>query len=162
MVNLVLEGETHPVMIHEVQRDPLSDAVLSVDFYEVRLDEQVRVFVPIVFTGTSPAVKDLGGFLVKSMHEIELEGFPQHMPHELTVSIEGLGEIGQSLYVKDMRFPEGVKTHTASETVIATVTEKAAEEEVPVEPVSVDSVKVEAEEKKAERDARKEAGGEER
>ncbi len=157
LIDLVLDGKKHPVMIHDVSFDPVSDEPMSIDFYKVRLDEKIKVRVPLSFVGESPAVKDLGGLLVKAMQEIEIESLPGNIPHSIEVSLAPLAAIGTSLHVRDIRFPEGVVAHVDHETVIATVTEKKEEEVLPVAEVTVDSVKVETEEKKAERQAKAEA-----
>jgi len=158
LITVVLDGKKHPAMIHDVSFDPVSEEPLAIDFYQVRLDEKIKVKIPISFVGESSAVKDAGGLLVKAMHEIEIEALPTNMPHALEVSLALIKNIGESIHVKDVPLPKGVEVHIAPETVIATVTEKKKEEEVaPVVEATVDSVKVETEEKKAERDLKKQA-----
>jgi hypothetical protein len=79
------------------------------------------------------------------------------LPREISVDISGLTELGQSIYVKDLKFPPNVKVAIDPETVVVSVSEPLKEEEIAPEPVAVEDVKVEGEEKKAERDAAKEA-----
>jgi large subunit ribosomal protein L25 len=157
LIDVVLEGKKHPVMIHDVTFDPISDEPVSIDFYLVRMDEKITVKVPIVFVGESPAVKDFGGLLVKAMQEIEVEAFPNKIPHTIEVSLEGIKAIGESLHVKDINLSSDVTVQVGGETVIATVTEKKEEEVAPPVEISVADVKVETEEKKAERQAKKDA-----
>lgn len=157
LVDIVVGGKRRQVVIHEISRNPVTDEVLSVDFYQVRLDEKMKVKVPIVFTGEAPAVKEKGGVLVKAMHEVEIECLPANIPHSIEVELSGLTSIGACLYVRDFLVGPEVTLHVSPEAVIATVKEKAAEE-IPAAPeVNVESVKVETEEKKAERAAKKEA-----
>ena len=59
LVELTVGGAKHAVMICDVSRDPVSDEVMSVDFYQERLDERVKVKVPVHFAGEAPAVKEL-------------------------------------------------------------------------------------------------------
>jgi len=142
-------GEKAPALIHEVARDPMSDEVIAVDFYRVRLDEKIRAKVPIEFTGESPAVKE-GGILIKPVSEIEVEALPDKIPHSFIVDLTALAGIGQSLHVKDIKTVVAVLTDP--EAVIATVKEQATEEEAPeAEKLTVESVVVETEEKKKER-----------
>ncbi len=157
LVDLVVSGKKWPVLIHDIAVDPATEDILSVDFYQVRLDERIKVKVPIHFTGEAAAVKEKGGILVKAMQEIEVEAFPANIPHSIQVDLGKIADIGVSIYVKDIVVPNEVKVLVNLETVVATVTEKAAEEEVAVAAPSVESVKVETEEKKAERAAKKEA-----
>jgi len=154
VINVVLEKEKRPAMIHDVTFNPVTDEIMSIDFYEVRLDELIKVKVPLNFLGAAPAVKE-GGILVKAMQEIEVEALPGNIPHTLDVNLNGLSGIGQSIHVKDLGLPAGVKFLVNPETVIVTVKEKAVEEVVAPE-VTVESVKVETEEKKAERLTKKE------
>ncbi len=165
LINLVLESENNqrrPVMINDVRLDPVTDQVLNVDFYQVRLDQQIKVKIAINFIGEAPAVKSQGGVFVKAMQEIEVEALPASIPHSLEVGLANLIEIGKSIYVRDLRPPAGVKILVNPETVIATITAQVAEEEIATAPeITVDTVKVETEEKKAERVAKKEAAGQE-
>src|SRR5207247_280146 len=59
LVYLTVDGEAYPTIIHDIARDPASDAVIHADFYKVNLDEKIKTKVPVVFTGEAPAVKDL-------------------------------------------------------------------------------------------------------
>jgi large subunit ribosomal protein L25 len=156
MIDLHVGEERMPVMIHDVSRDSVSDEVINIDFYQVRLDEKIIVAVPLIFLGEAPAVKDQQGILVKSLHEVELQALPTNIPREITVSLESLTEIGKSIYVKDLAIPENVELEESLDTVVASVTERVEEDEAPQEAIDVDSVKVEGEEKVAERQAKKE------
>ncbi len=161
IVNVVLAGKKYPVIIHEVSYDSVSGDILNVDLYQVRMDEKIKISVPLEFIGVSPAIKEKNGLLVKSLHEIEVEALPADIPHSLQIDISKITEIGQSLYVKDLALPENVKTTVSLETVVVTVTAKLTEEqELAMQQAAgagVESVKVESEEKKAERDAAKAA-----
>jgi large subunit ribosomal protein L25 len=105
--------------------------------------------------GEAPAVKEHGGILNKSVAEIEVEALPGDLPHTLKIDLSKLTALNQSLYVKDIVVPKGVKFLIDPGTAVATVTEKMAEEVVAPVAVDVAEVKVETEEKKAERDKEK-------
>ncbi len=159
LVQVVFNNKKHPVLIHDVTRDPVTDEVNAVDFYQIRLDERIKIKIPLHFIGEAPAVKEKGGLLVKAMHELEIEAMPVAIPHTIEVDLAKLSEIGVSIHVKDLVLPADVKTHVNPETVVATITAKLVEEEITTAPETViDSVKVETEEKKAERQAKKEEG----
>lgn len=155
VVTLVVGTEKRPVLIHEVDRDYLGGDIRHVDFYQVKLDEKIRAKVPLELEGDAPAVKAFGGILNKNMDEVEVEALPNDLPHRLHVSLTTLDVLGKSVYIKDLAVPNGVKILIDPETVVATVTEPRKEEEVPAAPVDVSAVKVESEEKKAERAASK-------
>ncbi len=159
LVNVLIGGKTgekRPVFIHNVQKDYLTDEVVSIDFYQVNMKEKISVSVPLAFIGFAPAVKD-GGIFVKAMQEIELEALPANIPQEIKVDISKMSKIGDSIYVKDLAFPKDVKVQVGLDNPVCTVQEKLAEEEVVAEAPSLDSVKVETEEKKIERQAAKDA-----
>ena len=161
LINLVLGGEQRPAMIHDINVDPITDEVLSVDFYQVRLDERIKVKVPLNFIGDSPAVKDKGGVLVKAVQELEVEALPGNLPHSLDVDISLIQDIGGNIHVKDIKLGGDVKILANDVTVVAAVIEKVSEEAVAAAPeVTVESVKVETEEKKVERQAKKAASPE--
>src|SRR5882724_4104305 len=80
LVNLVVDGTTQPVLIHEVQHHYLNDNPIHVDFYAVNMSEKLKVRVPLHFMGEAPAVKSLGGTLVKNLSELEVECLPADLP----------------------------------------------------------------------------------
>lgn len=152
LIDLVVDDSPRKALIHDVQRNFLSDSVDHVDFYAVRMDEKTRVHVPIELVGESPAVKELGGILNRSMSEVEVEALPADLPHKFTLDISRLTELDQSLYVKDLNVPARVEVMASPDGVIATVTEPREEEVAPTPVADVSEVKVEGEEKKAERE----------
>ena len=158
IVTLAMGAEKRPILIHDVARDLLTGEPAHVDFYQVRLDEKIRAKVPLEFVGEAPAVKVKGGVLNKSMTEIEVEALPQDLPHSLQVNLSVLDEIDKSVYVRDLAVPKSVTLLVGGDTAIATATPPAPEEEAApaAEAVGdVSAVKVESEEKKAERQAEK-------
>lgn len=159
MINVVIDGQKKPVMIQEVAYDPVSDAVTSVDFYQVKLDEKIKVGVPLEFIGESSAVKDKEGILVKAMQEVEIESLPTSIPRSIVVDISKITDIGQAIRVKDLVVPEGVKVLADAEGAVATVTAKMTEEQEAKlsEAVKVEDVASETEEKKEAREADKAA-----
>jgi large subunit ribosomal protein L25 len=159
VVNAILENNKYPVIIHEVSYDGVSGDILNIDLYKVRMDEKIKLMIPIEFIGISPAVKEKNGLLIKSLQELEVEALPMDIPHALQIDISKILEIGQSLYVKDLDLPKTAKALVDPETVVVTVTAKLTEEEElamqQAAAVGVETVKVESEEKKAEREAAK-------
>ena len=144
-------------MIHEVGRDFLSGTIKHVDFHEIRMDEKITAKVPLEFIGEAPAVKEKGAVVNRAMSEIEVEALPNNLPRSITVDLSALDDIDKTIYVKDIPHPKGVEFLVAPETAVATATPPAPEEvAAPVETVDVSTVKVETEEKKAERQAEKE------
>ncbi|MFH1188867.1 MAG: 50S ribosomal protein L25 [bacterium] len=148
VVSLKVDKEKYPVLIENVQRHSISGDIISIDFYKVKMDEKIQTAVPIVFIGVAPAIEQ-GGILVKTLQEIEIEALPDKLPHEITIDLSILKEIGESIYVKDLRMDNQYEVITDGETVIASIAEQ--EEEKQEESINPDQVIVESEEKKASR-----------
>jgi large subunit ribosomal protein L25 len=134
------------VLIHDLQKNPLTDEISHIDFYQVRMGEKITISVPLEFIGEAPAVREKGGILVKSMQEVEVEALPADLPARIEINLDKLSEIGISIYVKDLKVVKEVKILVDPETVVATITEPV-KEEVEEKPITVEEVKVEGEEK---------------
>lgn len=147
VITVTVEKDQYPALIHDMQRDLLGEKVTHVDFYRVKMDEEVTTYVPIKFVGEAPAVKELGGVLVKSLEEVEIEALPMNLPHELEVDLSLLKELHQSIHIKDITLPEGVKALVEADTVIATITEQQVEEETPEEATTEEETQGEGKEK---------------
>jgi len=157
IINLITSKGKRPALVHNIQKNFLTDEIIHIDFHQVRMDEKIKADVLLEFVGEAPAVKEFGGVLNKTISEIEVEALPGDLPRSFQVDISGLKELNQSVYIKDLKIPKGVEILVEPETVIVTVTPPAEEEKVEeVAPVDVTTVKVESEEKVAERAKEKE------
>lgn len=140
-------GDKKPVLVHEIQKDPISGSPIHIDFFQASLKEEVEVAIPLVFEGVSFAVKDLGANLVKNMTEIEVKALPQNLPHEIIVDLALLKEIGSHILVKDLKVVSNVTILKKPEEIVAAATAiEKVEEELAV-PVEEDVTKVEKVEK---------------
>lgn len=160
VITLLIGKEKKPAIIYHVQRNYLSGRFDHIDFFQVRMDEKIEAKVPLEFIGESAAVKEKGGVLNKALAEVEVEALPTDLPHRLTVDLTLLDELNKTIYVRDLVVPKGVTLKIDAETPIVTATPPMAEEVIEA-PVDVTAVKVETEEKKAERAAGKEEKKEE-
>jgi large subunit ribosomal protein L25 len=93
----------------EVQRHPLTEQILHVDFQVVGKDDQVEVEVPINLTGESPAVKNLGGVLIKLMETIRVSSKVDSVPKSLELDISVIESLEQSILVGEIEVAEGVQ-----------------------------------------------------
>ena len=151
LISLDLAKEKFLVLIHAVEIDALSQKAIHVDFYQPRLDEEIEAMIPLVFEGDAAAVRDLGGTLVKNIHEVEVKALPQNLPHEIKVNIDKLKTFEDSVLIQDLSLPQGVKVlKEADEAVVFVASPEKIEEELakPIEE-KVEEVE-EAEEKKEE------------
>jgi large subunit ribosomal protein L25 len=147
------EKEKRLVLIHEIQKDLVSDKIIHVDFFQASLKEEVQVKVPLVFEGVSAAVKDLGGTLVKNISELEVKALPQNLPHEIKVLIDGLNTFGDHILAKDLILPKDVKAMIKPDEIVVSVAQpQKVEEELAkeIEEKVEDVEKVEKEKKETE------------
>ncbi len=158
LIDLVIDGkESVKVLIQEVQHDPLKGLVTHVDFRQVKMTEKLETDIEFEFIGEVPAVKELGAILVRSMDKIRVRCLPQYLVHSIAIDLTSLKAFGDTIKVKDIKPPEGIEFLANPTEVIAVVNEPISEAELkeleakPVEDVS--AVKVETEEKKAEKAA---------
>ena len=100
--------------------------------------------------------------MVKAIQELEVEALPTSIPRSISVDLSKLADIGQSVYVKDLEVAGDVKILAGQENVVATVTAQMTEEQEAklAAEVKPEDIKVETEEKKAEREATKAATAE--
>lgn len=131
-------------LIQDLDIDPISSQVRHIDFYIIKRGQIMETVVPIEFIGISPAVKELGGILVKALHELKIEVLPKDLPKNIEVDISALKEIDSTILVKDLKLPEGVKALEEPEESVASVSQ--AQEDVE-ETGEVDITKVEIEKK---------------
>lgn len=123
------KGE-RPVLIKDLQRDPMKGRILHADFLEIRMDRKIGVSVPIVLRGEAPGIKQ-GGVLSQLLRELEVECLPIAIPEEIAVDVSGVNLNGV-VHVRDIALPEGVDLMTDPEEPILTVA-APQEEEKPVE-----------------------------
>jgi large subunit ribosomal protein L25 len=148
LVSLEVEGDKkYLVLIHQMQSDPMTLKPLHVDFFQPSLNEEIEVDVPLVFEGEAPAVKELGGTLVKNIYEIEVKALQQNLPHELKVSVFNLKTFDDKIITKDIVLPEGVKILKDADDIIAFVAPMEKVEEELAKPVEENIAEVEKVEK---------------
>lgn len=148
VIQLLCDGVGLDVLIHDIDLDPIRDEPRHVDFYVIEKGKKVRVHTPIEFTGVSLAVKDLGGTLVKVLHDLEIEAMPKDLPHVINVDISTLVDFNSKIQAKDIVLPKGVNLLTKADEVVASVAEAYKEEEV-VAPVDLSAIEVEKKGKEA-------------
>jgi large subunit ribosomal protein L25 len=153
LIDLIIDDQKPlKVLVQEVQRDPLTDAIVHVDLRQVKMTEKITIEVLLKFIGEPKAVKELGGVLVKSLDKIKVRCLPQDMAHEIEVDISSLNTFDDIIYVKDLNIPAGLELlENANEPVINVMPPRSEEElkalEEKVEE-KVGEVKTVAEEKK--------------
>jgi len=159
LIKLLVDKKEYLVLVHALEFDALTQKPIHVDFYQPKLDEEIKVTVPLVFEGESPAVKELSGTLIKNIHELEIKALPQKLPHEIKVSVEGLKTFEDNILIKDLEIPEGVKIEKEPDEIVVLVSAPQKVEEELAKPVEEKVEEVEKiEEKKEEGEEGEEAG----
>ncbi|MCI5108796.1 MAG: 50S ribosomal protein L25 [Candidatus Pacebacteria bacterium] len=150
VVTLKGEDGEHDALIHDVQFDVVTDEPIHVDFYVFEKGKKIEVEVPLEFIGKSPAVDDLGGILVKAVHELPIEAQPKDLPHDIKVDISALVDLESVITAKDLVLPEGVELAVDPDESICSVAVPKEEEEDATGDVDLDSIEVEEKGKKEE------------
>jgi large subunit ribosomal protein L25 len=129
-----MEGTDTPgmVIIRDVQRNPMTGEPIHVDFYQVNMSEKLKADVPLVFTGTAPALKLKNVSLLHAMTALQIEALPDDLPHSIEVDISGLELPEQSIHVKDLKVSSKITILADPDQMLIKVAEvRKAVEEVP-------------------------------
>lgn len=145
VIELAGLGEPKEALIQDVDVDPVSGKVRHADFYVIEKGKKIEVDIPLEFVGEAPAVKELGGTLVKVMYEITIEVMPKDLPHEISVDVSSLTDFEKQIHIKDLAVPSNVEILNDPEEVVALVSE--VKEEVEESTESPDFANIEVEKK---------------
>jgi len=146
------EGQTE-VLINDVDIDPVTGKPRHVDFYAIEKGKKVEVEVPLTFEGIAPAEKELGGIVIKVIHELAIEAFPKDLPHEITVDLSVLKDFESQILIKDIKLPSGVTATADPEEVVVTISQATEEPEEPVAAPDLSSIELSEERGKKEESA---------
>lgn len=138
------------VMIKEVQIDPVTRHYLHIDLYEIALGEAIEVNIPIILINTPIGVTN-GGILQHTRRELSVSLLPKDLVEKIEIDVSNL-DIGETMHVRDVPFPTGLKPTEDESLAVATVVAPAVEEE---------KEEVEGEEAETEEAVSEETGGKE-
>jgi large subunit ribosomal protein L25 len=131
LIYLRVDGEAalsnKVVMLKELQVHPVRRVPLHADLYEIRMDKVITVGVPLRLVGKAPGI-DQGGIMDQGLQELRVECLPGSIPEYVEADVSEL-EMGDSIHVSDLTFPEGVKVIEDEATTVASVSAPAVEEE---------------------------------
>jgi len=140
------------VMIKEIQKDPVTRDYLHVDFYEISMEKELEVDIPVYLVNTPIGVSG-GGILEHIRRELRISCMPKNLIDKIEIDVSGL-DVGQSLHIEDISFPPGLKSIEDANLTIATVVaptieeEKVEEEEIEEEEIEeAESEEIKGEEK---------------
>jgi len=160
----VRDVTTHPALcrcahsiahLYDVQHDPVDGTVTHIDFHAILLTEQIRIKVPLVLKGDPVGVKQESGVLEQFLREIEVECLPTAIPERVEHEVSAMA-IGDTVHIRDLVIPAGVKITADPEGVVASVLtpkvekpEEVTAEAAVTEPEVIREKKPEAEESSA-------------
>lgn len=155
LIELVIDGKKRPVLVHDMQVDPVTDSFLHADFLQVDLKQKVTTSVPVEFTGEAPAEKQGLGTVVQHVDEVEVEALPANLPEKFEVDLSNLKEVDAAIFVKDLGVDaKKVSILNEPDQMIVRVEALRKEEEIapPVEEEGEEGEKVEGEEGETEKE----------
>lgn len=131
MITLTQEGngKGEQVFLWNVQRHPVTEDVIHVDFFKPDLNKAIRSRVPVHMTGEAPARRE-GAVVVLSLTMLEIEALPGDIPKGIEADISSLEHINQHLLVRDLKVPANVRVVSPPEQAVVRAAPPRKEEEV--------------------------------
>lgn len=129
LVNLAIKGSSVPVLVHTVQKHPVNQTILHVEFFKVNLTEKIKTHVPVVITGSSPAIEQHLGTLLTVLQEVEVEALPDELPESIPVDVSSLIEVNSEIKIEEITVPGGVSLLTEKGAVVVKIGALVVEKE---------------------------------
>lgn len=119
LAEIDVNGDSHKCILKDITFHPLSDEIVHIDFLRIIPGKPIKVEIPVDFKGASPGVKE-GGKLISQMRKVKVKTTPDILVDKVYVDISEL-ELGNSVRVRDIDFPEGMEVMTTLATPVAIV-----------------------------------------
>jgi large subunit ribosomal protein L25 len=131
VVNIQIDKKKFPVIVYKYQKHPVYEDFIHVDFKRVKMNEKIHAEIPLIFTGESPAVKNLGAILFTQLHEVEVIALPNDIPENIEINLDKLENVDEAIHVSDIADIKNVEIITSKESgiVVAKAPRTAAEDE---------------------------------
>jgi len=129
LISLKLSSEKRPrtVMVREVQREARTGELLHVDFYQVKMEEKIKVEVPVVLVGEAPALKSKENMLAQELNTLTVESLPAKIPDSVEIDLSPLTEPDQIIRVKDIEVDKEITILNDPELVVVKITAQPIE-----------------------------------
>jgi large subunit ribosomal protein L25 len=141
VITLKGEGVDVEALITEVDVHPVTGKARHADFYVFEKGKKIEIDVPVEFVGVAPAIKELGGTLIKVLRTLKISAFPKDLPHKLDVNISKLVDFKSVIHANEIKLPANVELVEQGLEIVASVTEPKAEIEEVSAPVDLRKVK---------------------
>jgi large subunit ribosomal protein L25 len=141
---IILKGDGMDVeaLVQDVNIHPVTGKVRHVDFYVFEKGKKIKVEVPLDFIGNAPAIKELGGSLIKVLHALEIEALPKDLPNRISVDIASLVDFKSVIAAKDIKLPKGVELVAHADEIVVSVAAPKAEEVVAAPTMDISQIEV--------------------
>jgi len=104
LLNILLDGKDTKAVLREMQRDPVTNRVIHVDFHAIAMNKPIHIRIPIQCVGLAKGVKMEGGIMQQTMRELDISCLPTNIPDAVQVDVTELG-IGEAIHVSDLNLP---------------------------------------------------------
>lgn len=130
LIDLLLDGQTLPVLIHDISWSPKTHQPNHANFLKVNLREKLTAKIPVISVGEALAVVDKKGMVLQTLSEVEVEALPTDLPEKFEVNIEKLSEVGDQITAEQLTIPSGVTLLTEPAEIVFKIGELVSEEAV--------------------------------
>ena len=130
--NINVDGKKQTVLFKSIQYHPVTEKVLHIDLYGIKMDKPVNIKIPVQLTGSPIGVVEEGGVLNQASNEIEIQCLPADIPEFVETNISELN-LGDSINVGSLDLDENITLVTSEDTILASVTHAMKEIEPVVE-----------------------------
>jgi large subunit ribosomal protein L25 len=151
LLDVTVDGKAEKMIIKDLQYDHLGRTILHADLIRVDVTERITVEVPLEIKGVPKGAQE-GGVLESHMDHVDVECLAIDIPEAIVVSVKDL-DVGQSIFARDVKLPEGVKLMSLPDTIVASCrvlqeakTTEQVEAETPVAPEVISAREPKAEE----------------
>ncbi|MGB0757212.1 MAG: 50S ribosomal protein L25 [Patescibacteria group bacterium] len=131
LIDLKIDGkDVGKVLIKDIQRHPVKDHIIHADLYKIDMNQKLTTEIPLSFVGVAPAVKELGGIMVKHLDSVEVSCLPGDLVAQIEVDVSNLVDFTSSVLVSDLKLPEGIEVLNDSTVSVLNVSEPRKVEEI--------------------------------
>jgi len=126
------DGNEETVIVRHITRQPATNVIQHIDFFQVKMTEPMRAKVPVRLVGEAPAVKLRDGVLIQSLDMAEVEALPAELPEALELDISDMDELNSSRHASALKVPRKVTLVTPEDEIVVSIqAPRIAVEEVP-------------------------------
>lgn len=158
VLRLTVGDSAETVIIKELQRHPVTDRVIHVDFQRISLTQKIEAKVPLHVEGQAPGVKLSGGILEHDLRTLTVKALPTNIPAHITVDVSQL-EINGHILVRDLKVPADIEVLDSPDHVVVHVTTMKVEEAAPAAVVTAEGGAAPAEPESASTKGKKDEEG---